>query len=375
MMTDEVSSKLPESVSHAIYQGPGNGMKFEAGLPMPKILQPTDVIVKVLKTTICGTDLHILRGNVSTCAEKRRIGHEGIGEIIEVGRDVKERTVGQRVLVSCITACGKCVECEEKFYGHCENGGWLLGNEIDGMQGTFARIPHADYSTYIVPPQVWNTDVEDGLVMCSDILPTGLELGLLDGGIKPGMTIAIVGVGPVGLAALVSTSMFTPKALFVIDTNDHRLEVCQQLGKLPGLENTQIHLIDNKNGDAVEQVMKLTNNRGVDLVIEAIGIPAGWYICQDIVRAGGHIAMLGVHGKPATIALEKMWFRNFRLTAGVMHGYTIAGIMEKVIQGEVNPNCLISHKMPMSQMEKAYDMFQHAGMHKALKILIVNDIC
>ena len=178
-------------------------MKFEYGLPMPKILQPTDVDVKVLKTTICGTDLQILKGNVSTCDEKRRIGHGEIGEIIEVGQNVKDRKVGQRVLLSSITACGKCGECDSKFYGHCEDGGWLLGNEIDGMHGTFARIPHADYSTYVVPPQVWNTEVEDGLVMCSDILPTGLELGLLEGGVKSGMTIAIVGVGPVGLAVFI----------------------------------------------------------------------------------------------------------------------------------------------------------------------------
>ena len=195
-------------------------MKFEYGLPMPKILQPTDVVVKVLKTTICRTDLQILKGNVSTCNEKRRIDHEGIGEIIEVGENVKDRKVGQRVLVSCITACGGCVECENKFFGHCEDGGWLLGNEIDGMQGTFARIPHADLSTFVVPSQVWNTEVEDGLVMCSDILPTGLELGLMDCGAKSGMTIAIIGVGPVGLAVMVSTCKFSPKALFVIDIND-----------------------------------------------------------------------------------------------------------------------------------------------------------
>ncbi|XP_063690950.1 uncharacterized protein LOC134823418 [Bolinopsis microptera] len=363
------------SCSHVVYKGPGHPLCFETGLPMPEILHPTDVIIKVLKTTICGTDLHILKGNVSSCEPGTRLGHEGIGEIVQVGSKVQKRRVGERVLVNTTTQCGVCDNCRIQFHGHCVDGGWQLGNTIDGMQGTHARVPHADFSTQIIPEAVWDTDIEDAIVMCSDILPTGLEVGLLDGAIKPGMSIAIVGVGPVGLASLITAGSYQPGELFVIDTNNHRLDTCVELkNTTDGLTTVPLHTIDNSAGTAVEEVMTLTHGHGVDLVVEAIGVPVGWYICQDIVKAGGHIAMLGVHGKSATINLERMWHRNFRFSAGLVHGYTIPSLVHKVLNEEIPAHKLISHKVPMSQISQAYDLFSNAARHKTLKVLLENDL-
>jgi len=368
--------KIPEKekCKCAVFLGVGKGMEMQT-LRKPKILKPTDALIKVLKTTICGTDLHILRGSVFTCHAGRRIGHEGIGEILELGSAVHKYKVGDRIVVSCITNCGECLHCKKQFYGHCKDGGWILGNEIDGMQGQFARIPHVERSCYKVPKHVWDTDIEDGLVMCSDILPTGLECGLLDGGIEKGQdTIAIVGAGPVGLAALIATSVYHPKRVFVVDLNPHRLHLAEDLGSTAGFENTKITGINASDGTGVEQILKLTDGVGVDLVIEAVGLPASWSTCQDVVKAGGHIAVLGVHGLPATINLERMWFRNFKMTAGMVHGYTTQSLMDRVLSGEIDACSLISHRMPLSEVEKAYEMFGNAAEHGAIKILLVNDM-
>jgi len=362
------------SVSHAVYKGPGQDVAFESGLSMPTIKNPTDALVKMVKTTICGTDLHILSGNVMSCQPGRRIGHEGIGEIVELGSAVSNRQVGQRILIRCTTACGKCENCKQQFYGHCSDGGWIIGNELDGTQGTYTLVPHVDTSTHVVPDHLWDTEIEDDLVMCSDILPTGLEVGLLDGDIKPGMSVAIVGVGPVGLAALLCTSMHKPKEVFAVDNNEHRLNICTEIGESSDFQDVKMHTVNNTGDDAIDQVLEITNGHGVDLAVECIGVPAGWYICQDIVRAGGHIAMLGVHGEPATINLERMWYRNFKMTAGLVHGYTTDMLIERILQGKLPANKLISHRMKLSEMEKAYDMFKNAGTYGTLKIILENDL-
>jgi len=363
--------------SATVYMGPKEKMSFK-NLRKPKVQEPTDALVKVIKTTICGTDLHILRGNVASSKQYIRLGHEGIGEIVELGAAARASGkfhVGDRVVVSCITACGKCHQCENKFHGHCTDGGWILGNTIDGMQGQFARIPHVDTSCYFVPKEVHDTEIEDGLVMCSDILPTSLEVGLLDGGIEHGQdTVAIVGVGPVGLATLIGCALYKPKTIFVIDLNAHRLQEAVNLGHIEGLEDTKIWPIDNKDSTAVAQVMEKTNGIGVDLIVECVGNPAAWNICQGLVRAGGHIAILGVHGTPATINLEQMWYRNFTMSAGMVHGYTTQYLMDRVISGDIHAGELISHRMKLSEMEKSYEMFTNAEKYQSLKILITNDM-
>jgi len=375
--TDTKEDTSSDTCRSTVYMGPKENVEFKF-LPMPTVLEPTDGLIKVIKTTICGTDLHIVRGNVSSVVPFRRLGHEGIGEIVELGAHAQASgkfKIGDRVLVSCVTSCGKCKECSNDFYGHCDDGGWVLGNTIDGMQGEYARIPHIDTSCYFVPPEVRDTEIEDGLVMCSDILPTSLEVGLLDGGIEHGQdTVAIVGLGPVGLATLIGCAVYEPKTIFAIDRNPHRLQSAANLGQITGLQNTTIVTIDNTDGTAVTQIMEMTNNRGVDLIVECVGNPAAWYICQDIVKAGGHIALLGVHGAPATINLEQMWSRNFRMSAGLVHGYTIQSLMDRVMQGKLDAQRLISHRMKLSEMEKCYEMFTKAEEYQSLKILITNDL-
>ena len=273
---------------------------------------------------------------------------------------------GDRVLVPCIMRCGKCKACADKFYGHCKEGGWVLGNTINGLQTEYARIPLADASCYRLPRGVDGAD-EDKYVMLSDIVPTALEVGLMDGEIKKGATIGIVGVGPVGLAALIaSVAMYSPKRVFVVDVNQHRLKVAASMGATD--------LIDNSKGDAAEQIMRETNGVGLDLAIECSGMTVGWEVCQDTVRAGGNIALMGVYGQPATINLERMWYRNFKMSAGMVHCHTIDALMDKVQSRQLDADKLITHQFKLSEIDKAYDTFVNASKTGALKVLITNDV-
>eukprot|EP00940_MAST-03C_sp_MAST-3C-sp2_P003571 g3571.t1 len=360
-----MNTSLPPTMVAACYAQDGTCVPIVRRVQTPKILEPTDAIIRVHKTTICGTDLHIMRGAVKT-ERLTTLGHEGIGDIVAVGSAVKKYKIGDRVLVPCITRCGACSYCKEKFYGHCVNGGWILGHTINGMQAEYARVPHVDASCYRLPEGICGED-ENKYVMLSDILPTGLEVGLMDGGVSKGMTIGIVGVGPVGLAAVMCAHAFyEPKRLVVVDVNQARLDHAKKLGATD--------LVNNKNGDAVEQIMRLTNDVGLDLVVECIGIPIGWEICQDTVRAGGNIGILGVHGKPATINLERMWYRNFKMSAGMVHCFTIDALMDQIRTGALQADKLISHKYAMSELSKAYDTFANAGTTGSLKVLIENDL-
>lgn len=362
--------EIVEPFRAALFTGVGQQAVFST-LSKPKLKHEEDIIIKVVKTTICGTDLQILEGNVSTCKPGTVLGHEGIGVIIEKGSKVTKHELGDRVVCQCITSCGKCKSCEKKFYGHCDNAGWLLGNEIDGMQGEYARVPYANNSCFKVPKHLHNTALEDALVMCSDILPSGLEVGLLDGGMKEGMTLAIVGLGPVGISTMMCSEIYKPKQIYVVDLNPYRLNVAESLSKLPGFTNTKIIKIDNTNDDAAEQIMKLTNGEGVDLAVEAIGITKGWEICEDIVDVGGRIALVGVYGESGTIHLEKMWHKNVTITAGIVNGYSTQMLIDRIVEGTLNVDKLISYKMKLSQVEEAYKLFK-SGVD-CLKILLVND--
>lgn len=343
-----------------IYYGVGT-LQWE-DKPEPKILSMTDAIVRMKKTTICGTDLHILKGNVSTVSSERILGHEGIGVIEEIGTSVTEHKVGDTVLISCITSCGKCANCKKGNYGHCATGGWMLGNTIDGCQAEYVRIPHANGSLHQLPA---GAD-EEAYVMLSDILPTGFEIGVMEGKVYPGCTLAIVGAGPVGLAALLTAQFYSPAKIIMIDIDENRLRVAENLGATD--------LINNRDGKAVDGVMKLTAGIGVDVTIEAIGTPAGWDICENIVAAGGNIAILGVHGKSVTLHLEQMWKRNFTMTAGLVHTTTIPMLMSAVQSGRVQPRKLISHHLGLSEIRHAYDVFGTAAKYQALKVLMTNDI-
>ena len=341
-----------------VYHGPDKKAWEEK--PKPVIKETTDAIVKILKTTICGTDLHIMKGDLPAVTDGRIIGHEGVGIVEEVGSSVSNFKKGDHVIISCITSCGKCEYCKKGMYSHCEKGGWILGNLIDGTQAEYVRIPYADNSLYPIPA---GSD-EEALVMLSDILPTGFECGVLNGQVKPGDTIAIIGAGPVGLAALLTSQFFTPAEIIVIDMDDNRLEVAKTFGA------TQT--INSSDGKAVEKVMQLTNNKGVDVAIEAVGVPPTFELCQEIIGAGGHIANIGVHGKSVTLHMENLWSKNVTITTRLVDTVTTPMLFKTVQSKKIQPKQLITHHFKLDQVVEAYDTFGNAAKEKALKVILTN---
>ena len=339
-----------------VYNGPGR--KTVEDRPKPIVKLPGDAIVRITKTTICGTDLHILKGDVATCRPGTVLGHEGVGIVDAVGSGVTTFKVGDAVLISCITACGRCEYCRKGMYSHCTTGGWILGNQIDGTQAEYVRIPYADTSLYPIPA---GSD-EGALVMLSDILPTGFECGVLNGKVQPGSTVAIVGSGPIGLAALLTAQFYAPADIIMIDLDDNRLEV----GKRFGATAT----VNSAAGDAAQQVMKLTGGRGVDTAIEAVGIPATFELCQDIVAAGGTIANVGVHGVKADLHLERLWSHNVTITTRLVDTVSIPMLLKTVQSRRIDAKQLITHRFRLDQILQAYETFGNAADTKALKVII-----
>ena len=341
-----------------VYHGPGKKAWEEK--PLPVIIKPTDAVVKILKTTICGTDLHIMKGDVPEVTDGRIIGHEGVGIIEEVGNGVSNFKKGDHVLISCITSCGKCEYCKKGMYSHCEDGGWILGHLIDGTQAEYVRIPHADNSLYPIPA---GSD-EEALVMLSDILPTGFECGVLNGQVQPGDTVAIVGSGPIGLAALLTAQFYSPAEIIMIDMDDNRLEVAKTFGA------TQI--INSSNVNVIEKIKSLTNGKGVDTAIEAVGTPGTFELCAEIIAPGGRVANIGVHGKSATLHLETLWAKNITITTRLVDTVTTPMLLKTVQSKKLNPNNLITHHFKLNQIIKAYDTFGNAAKEKALKVILTN---
>lgn len=342
-----------------IYQG--TGKKALENRSIPVISAPTDAIIKVKKTTICGTDLHILKGDVATCAPGRILGHEGVGVIDQVGQGVTEFQPGDKVLISCITACGKCENCRKGMYSHCLTGGWILGNIIDGTQAEYVRIPHADTSLYKIPEGV----DEEALVMMSDILPTGFECGVLNGKVQPGNTVAIVGAGPIGLSALLTAQFYSPAEIIMIDLDDNRLEVAKRLGATTILNSSQ--------GKVADKVMQMTNGRGVDTAIEAVGIPDTFILCEDIVAPGGIIANIGVHGVKVDLHIERLWSQNISITTRLVDTVTTPLLIKTIRSQKINPKLLISHHFRFDDILNAYETFAHAASTHALKVIINMD--
>ena len=351
-------SSIVSTMNALVYHGPGK--KSWEQKPRPVILQPTDALVRILKTTICGTDLHIMKGDVPDVAEGRIIGHEGVGIIEEIGSAVSNFKKGDHVLISCITSCGKCEYCKRGMYSHCENGGWILGHLIDGTQAEFVRIPYADNSLYHIPA---GSD-EEALVMLSDILPTGFECGVLNGKVQPGNSIAIVGSGPIGLAALLTAQFYSPAQIIVIDPDDNRLEVAKKFGAT--------HVINNAKEKVIERVMQITG-KGVDTAIEAVGIPVTFELCESIVAPGGTIANIGVHGKSVELHLEKLWSHNITITTRLVDTVTTPMLLKTVQSNKLDSKKLITHRFALSDIIKAYDTFQNAAREKALKVILVNE--
>jgi alcohol dehydrogenase len=341
-----------------VYHGPGK--KSWEEMPKPTVKVPTDAIVKILKTTICGTDLHIMKGDLPEVADGRIIGHEGVGIIEDTGSAVSNFKKGDHVIISCITSCGKCENCKKGMYSHCADGGWILGYMIDGTQAEYVRIPHADNSLFPIPA---GAD-EEALVMLSDILPTGFECGVLNGQVKPGDTIAIIGAGPIGIATLLTAQFYTPAEIIVVDLDDNRLAIAKKFGA------TQT--VNSSDGKAVEKIRKLTNGKGVDVAIEAVGTPATFEMCTAIVTAGGHVANIGVHGKSATLHLETLWSSNITITTRLVDTVTTPMLFKTVQSKKIEPKKLITHRFRLDHIMEAYETFGNAAEEKALKVILEN---
>ena len=341
-----------------VYHGPDKRAWEE--MPSPAIQNATDAIVRITTSTICGTDLHILKGDLPSVTPGRILGHEGIGVVTEVGTAVTAVHPGDRVIISCVTACGKCDYCRKGMYSHCRDGGWILGNIIDGTQAELVRIPHADMSLYHFPAG----GDEEALVMLSDILPTGFECGVLNGQVKPGDTVAIVGAGPIGLAVLLTAQFYSPAAVLMIDLDDNRLRVAKDFGATT--------LINSTDGKAVERVLELTGGEGVDVAVEAVGMPATFDICQSILAPGGHLANVGVHGKPVELHVEKLWDRNITLTTRLVDTVTTPMLLKVVGSGKLQPAKLVTHRFALDDVMKAYDTFGNAAKEGALKVILKN---
>jgi alcohol dehydrogenase len=326
--------------------------------PKPDIQQASDAIVRVTKTSICGTDLHILKGDVPSCTPGRILGHEGVGVIDTVGTAVSNFKVGDRVLISCITSCGKCEYCKKMMYSHCTTGGWILGNSIDGTQAEFVRIPHADNSLYPIPA---GAD-EETILMLSDILPTGFECGVLNGKIQVGNTVAIVGAGPIGMAALLTAQFYSPSQIIMIDLDAARLEMARLFGATASVLSS--------DADAKEQIFKLTEGKGVDTAIEAVGIAATFELCQAIIAVGGTIANVGVHGHKVDLHLEQLWNKNITITTGLVDTSSTPMLLKAVASEKIQAKKLVTHHFAFEHIVDAYDTFRNAAKTHALKIVI-----
>jgi alcohol dehydrogenase len=340
-----------------VYHGPGQKTWDE--VPDPQIVEPTDAVVSVESTTICGTDLHILKGDVPEVTPGRILGHEAVGTVVATGAGVATIRPGDRVVVSCVSACGRCRYCREGHFGQClGGGGWILGHLIDGTQAEYVRVPFADTSTYPVPAAV----PDERLLMLSDILPTAYEVGVLNGRVRPGDVVAVVGAGPIGLAALMTARLLSPRHLVAIDLADSRLELAKQFGA---------DLTLNPSRDAVGEVISaMTDGLGADVAIEAVGVPATFEMCADLVRPGGHVANIGVHGKPATLHLERLWIRNVTITTGLVDTFTTPTLLQMVASGALDSSRFATHRFGFDEFERGYDVFARASETDALKVIV-----
>lgn len=345
-----------------VYKGPGQ--KAWEDVPNPVISQPTDVIVKIDSTTICGTDLHILKGDVPAVTVGRILGHEGVGTITEIGSAVTSLKVGDQVIISCISACGHCDFCKQGVFSHCLGAegapgiGWIFGHLIDGTQAEFVRVPYAETSVYLLPGDV--TPQQGALL--SDILPTGHEIGVKYGGVKAGDVVAVIGAGPVGLAAIATAGLYGPARVISIDLDANRIEQAKLFGATDA--------VNSGDPDWKAQVLALTDGLGVDVAIEAVGIPETFTMCTEIVRPAGHIANVGVHGKPVQLALQDLWISNVTITMGLVNTNTLGTLLKLVAQKKIDADTFISHTFALADIVEAYDVFGRAAETKALKVIL-----
>ncbi|CAG9294956.1 zinc-dependent alcohol dehydrogenase family protein [Celerinatantimonas diazotrophica] len=341
-----------------VYHGP-NKISYDE-VAKPELDLPTDAIVKVLKTTICGTDLHIIKGDVPEVESGTTLGHEGIGIVESVGSSVSHFKVGDKVIISCITSCGSCRYCKKGLPAHCEDGGWILGHLINGTQADYVRIPHADNSLYPIPDGV----DDDSAIMLSDILPTGFEIGVLNGQVKPGDRVAFVGAGPVGMAAMMTSQFYSPSEIIMIDVDDNRLEVARQFGATT--------TINPAKEDVQQRIDELTQGDGVEVAVECVGVPATFDICQKIVGKGGHLANVGVHGQSVDLQLQDLWIKNIHLTTGLVNATSTPMLLNALTakNKSIEPDGLVTHHFDANEFMHAYEVFGNAAKEKAMKVVI-----
>jgi alcohol dehydrogenase len=343
-----------------VYHGPGQ--RSWDTVDDPTIIDHTDIVVRIDTSTICGSDLHILKGDVPETPPGTVLGHEAVATVQEIGSSVSTVAVGDRVLLSCISACGRCRFCKESRYGQClGGGGWIFGHLIDGLQAQFARVPFADNSVYKVPEHLSDEQV----LFLSDILPTAYEVGVLNGRVSPGDVVAIVGAGPIGLAAILTAGLYTPAQIVAIDLADSRLESARGFGA----DIT----INNGHRDPVSEIMELTGGLGVDVAVEAVGVPSTFELASELIRPGGHVANIGVHGHPATLHLEKLWTRDVTITTGLVDTHTIPRLMSLVAGGRLDPTVFATHRFALDDAMTAYDTFADAASTGALKVVLEAD--
>jgi alcohol dehydrogenase len=345
-----------------VYKGPGQ-MNWE-DVPDPVIQRPTDVIVKMVATTICGTDLHILKGDVPEVKSGRILGHEGIGVITEIGGGVTQLAVGDRVILACVSSCGKCSNCRKSLYSHCLDPegiagiGWIFGYMIDGTQAEYVRVPFAENSVYKLPEGM--TDAEG--ILLSDILPTGFEIGVQYGHVQPGDVVAVVGAGPVGLSSVMTARLYGPSKVIAIDLDSARLARAKDFGATD--------VVNSGDADWKEQVLAFTDGAGVDVAIEAVGVPDTFTMATQIVRPGGHVANIGVHGKPVPLALNELWIHNIDISTGLVNTNTLGMLLKLVAEHKLPAEKFVTHEFTFDQVLDAYEVFGHASEHDALKMLI-----
>ncbi|MDT0530965.1 zinc-dependent alcohol dehydrogenase family protein [Micromonospora sp. DSM 115977] len=339
-----------------VYHGPG--AKAWEDVALPELATDSDAIVRVDTTTICGTDLHILKGDVPAMVDGRIIGHEAVGTVTQVGAAVRTTAVGDRVLVSCVSACGACRFCRDRRYGQCNDGGWILGNEIDGTQAEYVRVPFADNSTYPVPEGV----SDEQLLMLADILPTGYEVGVLNGNVQPGDVVVVVGAGPIGLSAISGARLFSPSLIVAIDRLPGRLDAAKQFGADV--------LVNNAEQDPIAAVRDLTGGLGADVAIEAVGVPATFELAVELVRPAGRVANIGVHGRPVTLHLERLWSRDLTITTGLVDTSSTSTLLRLLAAGRVDAARFVTHRFGLDDIIRAYDTFSDAGQTGALKVVL-----
>jgi alcohol dehydrogenase len=340
-----------------VYHGPGQ--KAWEEVPKPEVTDDTDAIVRVDSVTICGTDLHILKGDVPAVTDGRILGHEAVGTVETVGSGVKTVKPGDRVLVSCISACGRCRFCREGRYGQClGGGGWILGHKIDGTQAEYVRVPFADTSTYPMP----NGASDEQILMLADILPTGYEVGVLNGKVRPGDVVAVVGSGPIGLSAIMGARLFSPSHVVAIDLANSRLEAAKQFGADV--------VVNNAREDPSEVIGSLTEGLGADVTIEAVGVPATFELAVKLARPGGRIANIGVHGEPATLHLEEQWIRDITVTTGLVDTYSTPTLLRLVASHLLDAGRFATHHFGLDDFPEAYQVFANAADTGALKVVL-----